>query len=186
MYEAFEYRDPTNMTMTLDPTLCSIGKEKALSLISQALVNIKTKIEEISEKEKKDRIAYDNSLNISAENAWSKKISEYVKEKNGVTGNFFKRNWRKLLIFLHISKSISNVIAEGKQGYDKASFIEDYIDDLESNSCRDHDSYIYYRNRPLYSYHQRLMELKDAVEKSDSIGLSISDMNMISKYGEIK
>jgi len=173
-----------NTNKEFNPTLCSIGREKASSLISQALVVIKIKIEEKEEKEKKDGIAYVNSLSLSAEKAWSDRVNEYIKERNGVKGNFFKCNWRKLLIFLNMSELMTLAIAEENQKINKSTFIEAYIGGMTSNYCYSYspDFCMYHGHNPLYYDQRRLEKLRDAVEKSDSISLSISDMNIIFKY----
>jgi hypothetical protein len=68
-------------------------------------------------------------------------------------------------------------IAEENQKINKSTFIEAYIGSMSH--------YDYYISREYDCDGRRLEELRYAVEKSDSISLSISDMNIILKYKEI-
>jgi hypothetical protein len=153
----------------LDPTLCVLNKEKATSLISNALIIIREKLKEKVEKDENEIKERFISRDKEAEEAWIEFINNYVNERNG--------GWRKFLIFLHIVEFMTFTEAEKEKG-SKAKWIDNYIYNIYD---RYGDTYRWQGNSLCHDG-SRLEELEKAVEKSDSINLSINDMNIISRY----
>jgi hypothetical protein len=158
-----------------------LSKEKATPLISNALIIIRGKIKEKVEKDENEIKERFISRDKEAEEAWVEFINNYVNERNGVSEKFFKNTirkcWRKFLIFLHIVEFMTFTEAEKEKG-SKAKWIDNYIYNIYD---RYGDTYGWPDNS-ISNDGSRLEELEKAVEKSDSIGLSINDMNIISRY----